>query len=94
MWNIRGIGHSPSLARIRQLIRIHKCSVVGILEPMIAATRITRRLSMDHYAVSQGETSNIFVMWKCNVAARVVETHSQYGALALGAISDPDAFFE
>lgn len=32
MWNIRGIGNEPSMRHLKKLIKIHKSSIIFILE--------------------------------------------------------------
>lgn len=39
-WNVRGIGNDPTLARIKQLVKLHHISFIAIFEPMIALEKI------------------------------------------------------
>ena len=64
IWNIRGIGSSPSVRRLKSLIRVHQLKLVCILEPFMSpakldATRV--RLGMDSAFAS--ESGKIWLFW-------------------------------
>lgn len=64
IWNIRGIGKAPAVCRLRKLIRLHRLSLVCVLEPFVSVDRLeaTRvRLGMDHAVSSQ--SGKIWVFW-------------------------------
>ena len=64
IWNIRGIGSSPSVRRLKSLIRVHQLKLVCVLEPFMSpakldATRV--RLGMDSAFAS--ESGKIWLFW-------------------------------
>lgn len=50
-WNVRGVGNSFSLRRIKRVLCLHHFSLLALFEPMIPAARITdiqHQLHFDH----------------------------------------------
>lgn len=39
-WNVQGIGNDPTIARIKQLVRLYKISLIAVFEPMLAPEKV------------------------------------------------------
>ncbi|XP_038697968.1 uncharacterized protein LOC119995523 [Tripterygium wilfordii] len=86
VWNIRGVGNSPSLRRLKSLCFLNKIQIVSILEPMIPEERlkvIAKRLKMNNYA--SNISGKIWICWKDYIPLRIFSNHD----LILTLESDP-----
>lgn len=64
IWSIRGISKAPAVRRLRKLIRLHRLSLICILEPFVSSDHLEEiriRLGMDH-ALSF-HSGKIWVFW-------------------------------
>src|SRR4051812_5333823 len=78
-WNIRGLGNSPSLRRVKKLIKTHKIDCFAIIEPKIkAATPKDYEVKLNCSGSFANNEGNIWVFWKYYVKCTVKHSTSQY----------------
>lgn len=78
-WNVRGVGNSSSLRRIKRLLRLHRFSLLALFEPMIPAARITdiqHQLHFDHCLFSH--TNKIWQFWTNDLRVNLLDNSDQY----------------
>lgn len=78
IWNIRGIGKTPAIRRLRKLIRMHRLSLICILEPFISVDRLEAirvQLGMEHGLSSQ--SGKIWIFWSAPFSVELLHDMGQ-----------------
>ena len=94
IWNIRGIGQSPSVKRLKSLIKHHHLKLICVLEPFLLlakldATRI--RLGMDFSFAS--DSGKIWLFWSQPFSVQILHDMGQVIHCKVSHALLPDAFF-
>src|SRR4051812_2119458 len=84
VWNIRGLGNTPSLRRIKKLVKAHKVDCFAVIEPKIkTATAKDYEYKLQCNGSYANEEGNIRIFWKNNVSCTVIHSTAQYVHVSL-----------
>ncbi|PKU68715.1 threonine dehydratase [Dendrobium catenatum] len=78
IWNVRGIGGKESIARVKNLSRMHNIKLIVLIEPLIASGKISSTASKLGFSNYVANCSNkIWIMWNNNIIARILSDFPQ-----------------
>ena len=80
IWNCSGIGNSPTVNHLNNLVTTHKASLIAVLEPMVdvsKAEEIKRKLNMDSIWVNLDAEAKIWVLWNSSISIQHISDTSQ-----------------
>lgn len=86
LWNIRGVGNTPSRSRLKSLVLEHNLLFVALMEPMLDSQKLPKlckRLGMDSFFSSSTGVSKIWVLWKSSIHLSIFHSHDQVVTLAV-----------
>lgn len=64
IWNVRGIQNTPSIARLKLLIKKYSISFLAVIEPKAAVAKIgsfKKKLHMNGYLVNSPSKARIWI---------------------------------
>ena len=94
IWNIRGIGQSLSVKRLKSLIKFHHLKLVCILEPFLLSVKVDVvriRLGMD-FAFSS-DSGKIWLFWSHPFTVQILHDMGQVIYCRVGHSSFLEVFF-
>lgn len=80
IWNCQGIASREAIHNLKEMIRVRKPHVLGILEPKIYGVRVDdvyNKLGFDNWVRVEAVvfSGGIWVLWKTSIQAEVILTH-------------------
>src|SRR4051812_11092394 len=84
VWNIRGLGNSPSLKRLKKIIKTNNINLFSIIEPKIKPESLKEYVyKLNCFNAVTNQEGNIWVLWKNDINFSVLHTTSQYISIKL-----------
>lgn len=81
IWNIRGILNTPSVSRLKLLIKKHNVCFVAIIEPKAAPSKIEsykRKLRMIGCLVNSPSKARIWLFWRSPCDVSLLSSSDQF----------------
>lgn len=96
LWNIRGVGSEDSLLNLKDMIKVHKPVVIGLLEPKQSARKIeefSRKIGFESCYHGDPINSHIWIFWRTHVQLRDFNTTSQSITFHIQQVGEEDIKF-
>lgn len=82
-WNCQGIASRETIRYLKEVVRIQKPHILGILEPKISgckADEVCNRLGFDDWVRVEavGFSGGIWVLWRDSIQAKIIKTYPQF----------------
>lgn len=79
IWNIRGVGNSASLARVKALIVEHSPLVFALIEPFVGNLNLLRYCRcLEYDEAFSNMNSKIWLFWKRNFQLNIISQSEQF----------------
>lgn len=88
IWNIRGIQNTPSISRLKLLIKKYDISFLAVIEPKAAASKIgsfKRKLRMSGCLVNSPAKGRIWIFWRTHCDVSLIEASDQFITVSINA---------
>lgn len=83
IWNIQGAGSKDKVRTIKEMVRLHKPHILGLLEPKISgskANEVCKQLGFEDWVRVEalGFSGGIWVLWRNTIKVKILKTHTQF----------------
>lgn len=83
IWNCQGAASREVLHTLKDMIKVHRPAILGILEPKISGVKaddVCNKLGFDDWVRVEalGFSGGIWVLWKNSIKVNIIKTHPQF----------------